>query len=368
MILIVSHFTKNKGVTDFFIDFLLKKDQEFYVIKHPFTSADLQFSELILYKNGQSILVTKIKKTKSDLINLVMNFFVTLLFSLKLGKKIDVAIAFGSFNVTPLVLTNILFLRKVCFWGVDYSRKRFANYSLNRIYFLLETIASKYSSFTINQSLRQEEARIKFHSLDKTKSILSTNGIEATESNKTTLSNVSTAFIYIGSLTKQHGIVDFIKFFYIDNDIKFTTFIIGDGEERENLINIMAKAHNPEKIKFLGFKTQEEIRRLIMFSDDNMIGIAPYTDKINDHVYYGDSIKIKEYLNYDLPYIASDVVCIPNDLIEFGIVFHSFEDLLRNIENVSDLQRFNKQRKDKVLEHYQWAFLFSDVIKTLNIL
>ena len=50
MILIISHFAENKGTTDFFIDFLIEQGRDFYLLKHPFSFAEKNYSELYLIR------------------------------------------------------------------------------------------------------------------------------------------------------------------------------------------------------------------------------------------------------------------------------------------------------------------------------
>lgn len=366
MILIVSHFAKNRGTTDFFIDYLLKERRDFYLLKHPFTFTDITVSELYLYSNGTPSLVGSYKKVNSDILNLIKDFFVSVLVSFKLRGRVDKVIGFGSFNVAPFILTNF-FKRKVFFWGVDYSRERFANLLLNRIYLALETLACGYSTFIINQSRRQEDARIKHHHLNRSKSFVSSNGINIYPFAKTSLSHLDSSLLYIGSITNQHGIVDFVDFFYVQNDLPFPLHIIGSGEDDVVLQKTIQKAVHPGKIIYVGFKNQQEIQAYIESNKLKSFGIAPYSDTVNDHVYYGDSIKIKEYLAYDMPFITSNIAYIPNDLKPFGIVYASFPKLLSKLTTDLSEFSFDKSRKDEILKHYTWNVLFDRVTHALNI-
>lgn len=367
MILIVSHFTKNKGVTDFFVEFLEKQKKDFYVLKYPFTFTDIKFSELYLYSDGRYSLIEKYKKNNNDIINLLKNFFISIKVSYILGKRVNKIIAFGSFNVIPFIFFKKFFNRNIYFWGVDYSRKRFRNMFLNKLYLFFETLSCKYCSAVINQTKRQEEARIQLHNLKKNKSIVITNGIEIVNLNKDFSKFNEPAFLYIGSITKQHGIIDFIHYLYIENNSPYILYIIGGGEEVKILEQIIKNNNLDKKIYYLGYKNQQEIIRFLLGLNKKIFGIAPYSDNLNDHVYYGDSLKIKEYLNYNLPYITSSIIYIPKELQKFGIIYNSLSELSESLEN--KLRHFNLNIKEKkeVLSAYKWEDIFKKVAELIKI-
>ena len=367
MLLINSHFSKNKGTTDFFVDFLLQQKRDFYLLKHPFDMSESNFIELFLFKNGEQVLINKYKKINSNILNLLNDLFVSILISFKLNKKVKSVIGFGSFNVLPFTLTNLFFKRNVIFWGVDYSTKRFDNKLLNSIYKFVETIACKYSVFTINQSPRQEEARIKFHNLKKVNSIVSANGINNTDQQINNFNESETVnLLYVGSITKQHGIIDFIDYFYRENNIPFVLHIVGSGDEEEKLKDKVKSVNDPEKIIFVGYKNQEEIKEYISNINGKIFGIAPYSDSLNDHVYFGDSLKIKEYLLYGIPFIVSSVAYVPDDLSPFGLVYKDFNELLKLLDNIHKFN-INQEQKDLALKEYNWDKIFTKIINKIQI-
>lgn len=369
MILLVSHFGENRGVTDFFIDFLLEQKRDFYLLKHPLSSARSDYSELCLYSKGTPILVSRYKKTRFHFLNFAKDFYISLLVSFKLNSKVDKVISFGSFNAAPFIFTNSFFGRKIYFWGVDYSRERFTNPLLNKTYRITETVACKYSDFIISQSARQEEARIKFHGLMKQRSIVSSNGIEEKFFKKDFSKYSEPALLYIGSITKQHGIVSFADYFYLEKDLPLELTIIGSGEEEAALGEIIKRSNHPDRIKYLGPRDQREISEFISKADKKLFGIAPYVfdSGAGDHVYYGDSIKIKEYLNYNLPHITHNATYIPEQLKRFGILYDSLSELSESLED--KLRRFhlNIEEKNRALAAYNWKTIFGDIAESLKL-
>lgn len=367
MILIISHFTKSKGVTDYFIDYLERFKIPYYYLKHPFNDHELLFSELINYDGRDRVLINKFQTLNNSTLNLVNNFLVNLRVLISLRAKISKVFGFGGFNIVPGIMLKKLFHYALYFWGVDYSRKRFRNIFLNKLYLFFETLSCKYCSAVINQTERQEAARIQFHNLNKNKSIVITNGIENIYLKKDFSKFNEPAFLYIGSITKQHGIIDFINFFYIKNIIPYALYIIGGGDEIKSLEQIINNNNLDKKIFYLGYKSQQEIIHFILGLNKKIFGIAPYSPNFNDHVHYGDSLKIKEYLNYNLPYITSIITYLPRELQKFGIIYNSLDELSESLDAKLRFFKFSIREKNETISRYKWENIFKKVAELTKI-
>ncbi len=356
MYFIVSHFTNNRWTTDYFCDYLEKKWKKYFYLRHPFQfEKDLWYSELIEFDGKQKNIVKKYKKFKIFPLEMIRNFFLSLWLAWKWRKKYEKAIWFGGFNTLPLLFLR-LFKKKVYFWGVDYSKKRFENKFFNWLYGAFETISCKFSNMIISSSERQKEARTRFHGATKKKSLVINNGVENTDFPKDFSRFPEIGFFYLGSITKQHGIIEFIEYFYIKNGINIPLYIIGWGEEENHLKNIITENNLNELVKFLWRKNKEEISDFLQKQEKKLFWIAPYSDTVNDHVYYIDSLKMREYLVYNLPFIIFDIPYIDNDIKEFWIIYKKFEDIdLKELERFS----FDIEKKNSILEKYTWYNLFS---------
>jgi|GEM_PF-1008449 len=359
MLLLVSHFTKNKGTTDYFSEYLKNNSIPYYYLRHPFNFTDLRYSELVFFDGKKEILLNKYGKINNSILDLVRNFLVSLFISLKLNKKVDKIMAFGSFNVIPFIFLKKTLKRTVYFWGVDYSRDRFRIKLLNGLYSFFETVACKCGDLVIQPTKRQADARMQFHKLKIEKSLIVPNGVGEIKFNKTFSIYEKIALIYIGSITVQHGVLDFIKYFYLKKKLNYKLYIIGGGELENELMDLIKLNGLENKIIFLGSKKQEEIAVFLRDANEKLFGIAPYDDKFNDHVYYGDSLKIKEYLNYNIPFITSCIAYVPPEIRKFGFVYADFEKLSQFFKKgIVDFQ-FDEKNKDEVLKKYRWENIFS---------
>jgi hypothetical protein len=165
--------------------------------------------------------------------------------------------------------------------------------------------------------------------------------------------------LYIGSITDQHGIIKFVKEFYINDKIPYNLYIIGGGEKEDLLDDLIKKNNLSKKIFYMGSRKLNEIINFLKKIDRGLFGIAPYSKEINDHVYYGDSLKIKEYLNYNLPFISSDVVYIPKNLRDFGLIYKNQKELNTILHSKLKTLSIDSQKLKKTMKEYLWENIFN---------
>ncbi len=362
MILIVSHFTKNKGTTDYFRDYLISKKVKHYYLRHPFTFInELLYSELVYFDGNKEKVISKYRKISIPALDMMRNFLVSFYVSLKLNKRVHKVFAFGSFNTLPFIIFKQIFKRDIVFWGVDYSTKRFDSSVLNKIYVYTETAACLFADSVFNLTKRQETARIANHKLDKQKSSILPSGIHDIDFKKDFTKYQNISLLYIGSITRQHGIVDFVKRYYIDGNIQYPIYIYGGGESVKEMVDLIEEHKISKLVKFYGVKNQNQIKNFISSLDERVFGIAPYNKDHSDHVYYGDSLKVREYLNYNIPFIVPNFLYVADELVEFGLTYKNFQELDKLLLEL-DKFIFNKSKKYEVLKKYNWKNIFNEII------
>lgn len=356
MYLVISHFTNNKWTTDYLLEYLKNNKKPYYYLRHPFNfEKDLNYSELIYFNLGDKKVVWKYKKFNNWMLDLLRNFILNFYISIKLLNKYNKIIWFWSFNNVPILYTR-LFKKEVNFYWVDYSTKRFENKILNWIYRIFETLSCKYSNKIFSASNRQEEARIKYHHLKKEKSIVINNWINFEVFEKNFNNYEKIWFFYLGSITKQHWIINFINYFYIRNNLQYNLYIVWWWEEENNLKKLITKNKLENKVHYLWNKNKIEIKEILSWINEKLFWIAPYDNKVNDHVYYWDALKIKEYLMFNIPYIVSDILEVQNEFVDFWFIYKKYN----NIDfSKLKLYKLNLVKKNIIIKKYDWNNLFS---------
>ncbi|MBL8159340.1 glycosyltransferase [Candidatus Saccharibacteria bacterium] len=364
-ILLISHYADNKGTTDYVLDHLCNAGMNVYYLRHPLPESGKVQSELLIYKNGKKADVKTysspsnfgVKSAKEVLLNLYI------LIQLK-RKNINCRIGFGAINAQFSILAKLLKIKPI-FWGVDYSEKRFSNQVLNKIYKKLEDSACKGNDYVIQPTKLQKDKRVSKHNLLERKAVIIPNGIvlEATLLNKKHR-NRKHALVYVGSLSPQHGMANFIKEIYVAQSIIAPLYIFGNGEEADKIAKMVDRYNLYGKVHQMGSRPPRDIIEFVRTSQEYLIGIAPYASIEGGHVALGDSLKIKEYINMGMPYIASNVVTVDKIFSSAGKTYSSRSEMLKIIDELEIMNLTNEARL-KLLQDYSWEALLSRNLEPL---
>lgn len=178
--------------------------------------------------------------------------------------------------------------------------------------------------------------------------------------------NDKKVIIYSGRLLKQKNVDLIIKAISVlENKQEYVLLILGDGEERQNLINL-ANTLNVD-LKITGFISEQEELFKHYYTGDVLV-LPSYNEA------WG--LVVNEAMAAGLPVIVSDECGCSLDLVrngENGFVIHagSFEDIAKAIEKVfenDNYKRFGLMSKEIIKE---WTFensrlMFEKMIKSIN--
>lgn len=368
MIILISHYGNNKGTTDYFRDYLTSKGQSYIYIRNSLPNLEKQETIVSEFDGDGLEKVIKIKKTsKNFLINSIQTTLYSFSFSLKsLQGKDNLIISFGSVNALPIIFLKLFKRVNLYFWGVDYSTKRFNQYILDRFYQLTESLACVFSDLVIQPNIEQQNARIANNFLKLNKSLIVSNGITKIEENLNPV-NRPISFLYFGSITQQHGICEFVKEVYINMRCEIPLLIFGGGVKSKELTDIIYCNKLGNKILFLGSTDNLSMVKYILTESKSFVGISPYlVEGSSDHVKYGDSLKVKEYLALSIPYITSSVAPIPSDLKEFGFVYTNYKELCNYITE-QNLKKLIKKSQTANLNSTLHKYLWSELCKKIPL-
>jgi len=359
--LVISYYANNMGTTDYLLDFLKNKHSPFYYLKHPLPEMKYDQSTLLFFDGKEEKLVSAHKSSQKFVFKIARELFLNGWIALKLSLRgrTRTIIGFGSMNAASVAVFRLLG-KKIVFWGVDYSPSRFDSGLLNAVYGFTETLACKSSNVVIQPSRLQEVARIKHHSLRTQKSVILPNGIKMRTIGSINKQQSDTIrFIYIGSITPQHGILNFLKHLHEVRKRPYVVTIFGDGVDLQKLQRYVHKYKLEGSVELKGSMSPSEIETQIDQYKEQLIGVAPYVSNPKSHVAFGDSLKIKEYVNHGMPFIASSAISIDDELKRFGHIYTT-DDQLRDLleQDLLDLN-LPLEERERYLSPFDWNHLFS---------
>jgi glycosyltransferase involved in cell wall biosynthesis len=353
IILQVAHITKIPGPVQSLAHFLKQKTGiSCYQILHPLDNS-LSYSTLV----KKSKKIAKKKRVTLGPVKYFISFFLTLKWLKKLPKKINLAIGMNCFDTLALLTAQKLKLKKIdqiVFFNTDFSRKRFTNTLLNRLYVAIDKFAAKSVDFLCCNTKRTIQARIK-EGIGQKKIIYTPNGIFLEKIGPVKKKTYQPQLVYVGRLAAGHDLPQAIRFL---KNTKLKLIIIGSGPEENNLKLLVKKQKLEKQVTFLGFMDhQKTINFLKNFSG---FGLAPYS-KNHDWTYYADPVKIKEYLACLVPPVTNSVVEIAQEIKKrkLGLVYRKSPKKI--FQEIASLNNSDYQRLIKNITSYNIFFDYQKI-------
>lgn len=157
---------------------------------------------------------------------------------------------------------------------------------------------------------------------------------------------------YIGRLSKEKGVIDLIEIFKIINqkDNKVILNIIGDGDQKNNLLLKIKENRLEKSVIMHGFKTRDEIEKILI---NTGIGInTSFTESFG--------LAILETFSYGIPCLAFDSAegakeIIDNNINGYIVQNRDFEmmagKILELLDNKQMLQNMGAMARNKSLQY-----------------
>jgi glycosyltransferase involved in cell wall biosynthesis len=318
-ILIISHgyrkSNKIGGPPHDIRDFLLNKVDRIDFIVHPFTFANFKQSFMLHYEKGEIKNIYLSSKIKGpEWWQYFQHFFITILFILRNLPRYDICFALDDLSVlSVLIFKKLGLIKKLIYYSIDYTTRRFKNPILNRSYYWADEISCKSSDLNWVVAKHAIEAR-KENGLDIKKCspfVEVPIGFHRKEIKIIPAERVDKFhLIFVGSLAEKQGLQIVIKSLPVLISIfpKIHLTIIGTGNYKNALKKLVEKYRLKKKVLFRGFiENHRKIEKLLAKAG---IGLAPYKPEPASITYYADPGKIKLYLGCGLPIITTNIPAI----------------------------------------------------------
>lgn len=339
---------KSAGI-DQIMEYLLERDNTIYLIEHPIES---DFAWSTLKKLGGQLL----KKIKVHPSKAPWRFFGEILigfvWSKKLTKKEKINIIFAADALNVLsVLPLRIFNKKlrVYFFSADYSPKRFGNPLLDLVYRKLYNLALKKSdkTFVVSQRIHDKLSQKypgKVVFLPNSPAFESIPKVQPEKKDRYSL------VFCAGRLTERVNLNEIFESLKIlkKEFPKTTLHLI--GKDNEQVQKLIKKYELEKNIKIYDFLTHTETLKVISKS---YIGISWYSPEVS-HIYWGDSLKIREYAASGLPTVTDGITSTADEMLkrEAGFIIKTPAEMAERIKIlIKDKKIYEKTRKNAL----RWA-------------
>lgn len=260
----------------------------------------------------------------------------TVIWCFKERNSFDIFIGADPLNAfSGIILKSLGKVKKVIYYTIDYTPKRFENSIINFIYHLIDKFCCYNADFNWVGTLRTINARIANGVLKEkiAKVIVVPDGSHSLQIKKKDISHIDMhTLVYVGYIFEKQGI-DLI----IDSlleikekiaDIKL--IIIGKGPYLPKIQKKVAQLKLQNIVEFKGFIKDD--KTLYDTITSCAVGLAPYVEDKNSYTYYSVAGKPVLYLGCGLPVIITDVPPIARELHKrkAGIMIHYKKDQFIN--------------------------------------
>lgn len=387
-IAIISHFTYKEGeTTEVFPgnirNFLLKRIGKVTYIDHPFlqsqgVSSDFPASQIRIYNQGiKTYQLTSPKLKLPTLILFPYQLFLTMLFIILKPMKYDLCIACDNLSlISVFLLRKIGFVKRLVYYTVDYSPKRYANPLLNSLYHHMDRLACMISdvNWVVVEDMISAKAQNGLNLLKCVPFQVVPIGFNRKEISPKPIEKVNRFnLIFVGILFEKQGVQLTIKALpkLIEKFPKITLTIIGSGPYEAQIKNLVKRHKLESYVKFTGYinNHQEVVKYL---TDHGGVGLATYIPSIGDYTYFADPSKIKLYLLCGLPVITTEVPPIAKEIAKKKaglVVNYSKQDLIDNISFLLDnKKKYSKFRGNalKMAGDYDTSIILNRAFKRLS--
>lgn len=361
------------GVPHALRDYLInEKVGELVFIGHPLV--EQRKSSIVLYRKGKLVSKKYITQKIHGILSYIFDFFLTIYWVVKQRKKYDLLIAVDPLNaLSGLALKRMGKIDKVIFYAMDFNPIRFNSRLLNSIFHEIEKICVRSADGVWNVSPKIAEGREKFLSISQKEypQKIVNSGIWMDKMKQFPFDKVRKhQLLFLGHLLKKQGLQMVLEAIQLVvkqiPDFKFV--ILGGGEYESNLKSRAKELSVENYIEFKGWISNRKIIDTTLGESAAAIAVyVPEKEKLYNFSYYGDPIKLKEYLASGLPVILTDV---PHNAREIekngcGIVVDYKKESIANailaiLKNEKKLMEY-RENAIKYVKKFDWNVIFSKV-------
>lgn len=371
-VIIVTHESFiGKGPAHELRDFLIGQSDELLFISHPllYFKQDYErtsYSEL--YIKGIKQTVRLDNQNLPSVLSFIKDLIYTFIWSFKIKGKIDLFFGVDPLNALGgLVLKKIGKIKKVIYYSIDFSPKRFSNPILNYIYHEIEKLCIQNCDIVwvgTERTIRAwEENGYDTSKIKKYVIVPDGNHSKSIKFKPSSKINKN-RLVYIGHIAKKQGIDLVLESLpKLQEKFKSLSFtVIGDGDYLEELKN-KTKKSKIKNVYFKGYLKDKEAEKILLGSG---IGIATYLPDRESFTLYSEAGKPKYYLGLGIPVVITKVPSISSEIDKSkagkAIEYESYE-FISAVERILGDYNLFRNNAIKLGLSYDWSEIFHKALK-----
>ncbi len=314
-VLILSHFYKRAnaagGPPQELRDFLLDKTAVLVYIEHPFPYADDHRSSMTIYRvKAKPIVIFGPTLAGPQAFFYLADIFLTWYFLMQARQSYALCVALDNLNTLSVWPWRFFGkIKKLVFYTIDYTPRRFSQPLLNAFYRLGDRLACIVADkiWVLSERMIAAREAAGLSSSQKRKSIVVPMGAKLARIRPLAITQIRRSqLIFVGHLLEKQGLQLVIRALpTIAKRVPGVHLVvIGQGEYTATLTDLAKTLAVSQYIEWCGFIEKHEAveERLCQ----SAIGLAPYIPSDTNYTYFTDPGKPKLYLACGLPVVMTD--------------------------------------------------------------
>ena len=369
-IIIYAHFAGN-GNTEELRDWLIRQQvRELIYIAFPFGDCSDSSIRLSRYLNGQLAAerCSAIRFKSPFMLSYIKDFLYGLFWGVRYGKNSDGF--FGGDNLLSLcglLLRRWCRIKRIYYYMIDYTPRRYASRLLNAVYYWMDRFASE----RCDEIWVPAEETIQGRFIDGRLAPEKVNWRlvpYGTHEGQISLQDYrgSNRLVYMGGLFESKGVHRLVEIYTAVSRqcagiTSLDMIIIGAGPLEPLLRRQVKEQGLSERIRVTGYMEnyQEVLSELVQGG----VALAPYDSSDgNSFSFYADAGKLKVYIGCGLPVVATDVPPFMKEIAGCGagrIALYDADDFAAQVEEVLNNYEIYRSSALALSKEYSWDSIFS---------
>jgi glycosyltransferase involved in cell wall biosynthesis len=349
-------------------------------IYHPLVYESPAMSSYRLFEDGKLVETGKHLLRGPEPAIRLQEVILTIRWVRRLAPRSDLFIGVDALNcIAGIMLRAMKHTKRVIFYVIDWSPKRFDNNILNGIYHLSDRAAALFATEIWNVSPAIDKGRWHgaFWSLigrfaQKRTRIVEI-GVARVNSEIVNEPRLPNRLVFLGHLLEKQGLQQVIAALpqiaesFSDVDL----VVIGSGPYQVELTEMAHNVGVENRVRFLGYiEDEDEVLRLLSSAS---IGVATYLESEESFTKFADPGKLKNYLAAGLPIVMTRVPYNADWLEESGcavLVKGTVEEVAGGIcfllsEDVNE-RYYRRASALNMVKGLDWESIFANALTPIN--
>jgi glycosyltransferase involved in cell wall biosynthesis len=307
-IVLASHISDLSGPTEALIEYLTMRKWDILAILNPLEYSNRKKRSVVTIAKGKNIgKVEPLNLKHPAIVSWMLDWIFVFWFSLFWQGTVDVFIGCDPLNASVgVILKKIGKVKKLVYYNIDWSERRFREGIINSIYYALDHACVRQCdvNWCVTDSLIQLRKK---QGADSIKLLLVPVGVESEGiPDPLTVRYDQHALVFLGAFEKTKGIELVISAWPVikKKDPQARLIVIGKTPKGITEVPYEDRLIKLEGVEVLGVIGHNEVLNKLPYYG---IGLAPYAPDADSVTKYADPSRIKDYLACGLPVITTDV-------------------------------------------------------------